>query len=122
MHALAIITYLLVHMHHIRLLEWSSNDAKVLEMLLSTLEGTEAPVLERLSINDESVEEQEHEGQQAVYKLFDKGPSSVPKLRIVELWSIPVDWSCHPFENLHKLELCYLPDSESFVFPFNLLN
>ncbi|KAG8980170.1 hypothetical protein FRB90_007785, partial [Tulasnella sp. 427] len=80
------------------------------EAFLTQLRGLQAPLLENFTLVDDSRNEfSRFYRPSTVYELFD-GPGSLPKLRTVSLWSIPVKWDANPFQTLSELELCYMPD------------
>lgn len=79
--------------------------------ILSQFKGIQAPLLEKLTLVDDSTSEfRSFYHAPTVYQLFD-GPGSLPKLRSASLWSVPLEWDTNPFQNLRELELCYMPDS-----------
>ncbi|KAG8942545.1 hypothetical protein FRC04_003616 [Tulasnella sp. 424] len=72
--------------------------------ILSQLKGIRAPLLETFTFSNDLIRRY-----YPVYEIFD-GPGSLPRLRSASLWTIPLGWDNNPFQNLRKLELCYMPD------------
>ncbi|KAG8962836.1 hypothetical protein FRC00_008679 [Tulasnella sp. 408] len=79
--------------------------------ILSQFKGIRAPLLEKLTLVDDSTSEfSSFYHPPTIYELFD-GQGSLPKLRSASLWSVPLQWEKNPFQNLRELELCYMSDS-----------
>ncbi|KAG9039730.1 hypothetical protein FRB95_007157 [Tulasnella sp. JGI-2019a] len=111
---------LIVHVSRWRSFDCHTAVAEQMPQVMAYLLGKEAPMLEVLVLNDQEEEDLEHVTYNyPVHSIF-AGPASLPKLKVLALWTSPVIWASHPFSNLVELELCYIvqgtrPSLQQFI-------
>lgn len=94
------------NVHRWHTFEWRSSKSGHLANKLFERPVGRAPLLEELTLGD------------AIYmtnQLFEPFGliGATPRLRVLELWSVSLDWRYHSFENLTRIELVHLPRGRS---------
>ncbi|KAG8901485.1 hypothetical protein FRC01_009833 [Tulasnella sp. 417] len=104
---------LLQHIHHWGQFRFISNVSGELESFIKAVEGEDAPLLERLilqQLGDDDDDELTGESSPPV-KIFN-GPGSAPLLVQVDLCGIQLDWDNRPFRNPESLSLIGLRSAD----------
>lgn len=111
-----IVNILVSEVHRWRKLSWLSCQDRGLEIPLTRMEGKTAPLLEFLYLDDEGCPNQDYEEVYSgrISTIFD-GPESLPRLQTLELGGTALSWRRHPFHDLVKLEICYIPDGSVLI-------
>lgn len=105
--------YLYPNVHRWRSFKWRSDNPKILDVPSNTRTGIPAaPLLEEFNLIDE--EGDDLAPAMEAGRLFG-GPGSVPRLRVLVLIRVRVNWTNHPFANLRILQLAALPSGMTLV-------